>query len=299
MSKFAYFLLFASFLALIVVAGAPIISRASPPMPSMILRSKLKADYGSEYVEALLSPLRVSLVSEVYHDQAVSVEEIAAIENNLIDMLKSPVPTATARDFEGSLPHTATTTVTITPTSTSTSSPTSTSTSTPLPTRTATRTITKPPPEPTKKPGTPTISLTPSDTPTPTKSPTPIIDIADPVVHLNRLRGGQDGSECRLTIDFGVEDPAPSLGVEDSKVVLKFEYPNGSGNYLYPSLTGGGDWQGVPGTKWVGSYSGSQSGLSPDSEITAWVRVTDNAGHFVSALGIVLEIDSSCNALRQ
>ena len=92
----------------------------------MIPRSKLKADYGSEYIDALLSPLRISLVSEVYHDQAMSVEEIAAIENKLIDMLKSPVPTATARDYGGSLPHTATATVTNTPTSTSTSTPTAT-----------------------------------------------------------------------------------------------------------------------------------------------------------------------------
>ncbi len=272
----------------------------------MKIRSRLEADYRSESIAALLSPLRISIVSQVYHDQALSVEEIAAIENRLIELLQSPVPTATARDFEGSLPFTATPTVTNTPTTTSTSTPTSTSTRTPLPpTRTPTKTKTEPPPKPTKKPETPTITLTPSDTPTPTLSPTPIVDLDDPAVHLISILGERDGVECKLTIAFGVQDPAPSLGVEDSNVKLKFEYPKGSGNNLYPPLTGGGSWQGVPGTRWDGSYSGTQSGLSPDSEIKAWVKVTDNAGHSITALGVVLKINEieddsdDCKALQQ
>jgi hypothetical protein len=122
------------------------------------------------------------------------------------------------------------------------------------------------------------------------------VDVEDPLIKLTHLSGA---GGCTVTIGFGVEDPAPSLGVKDSNVELKFENPKGSGSYFYPSLTGGGDWQGAPGTKWVGSYSGSQSGISPVSEIKVWVKVTDNAGHSVSALGIVLEIDSNCNPLQQ
>jgi hypothetical protein len=296
LSKFAYFLLISICLVLLVVAGTPIISKAAPQIPSMKLRSRLEADYQLESFADHLSPLRISIVSDVYQDQVLSVEEIAAIENRLIESLQSPVPTATARDFEGSLPFTATATNTNTPTSTSTSTPTSTPTRTPLPTRTPTKTNTKPPPKPTKKPETPTITLTPSDTPTPTLSPTPIVDLDDPLIKLTHLSGA---GGCTVTIGFDVEDPEPSLGVKDSNVELKFENPKGSGSYFYPSLTGGGNWQGAPGTKWVGSYSGSQSGISPDSEIKVWVSVTDNAGHSVSALGIVLEIDSNCNPLQQ
>jgi len=183
------------------------------------LFSRLVPDYGSDNLGDVFRTLRLTIVRELTGD-------------GLEQQLLLPVPTATWRDFAGAAPYTAT--PTNTPTSTNTPTPTSTATATNTATRrpTSTRTPTekaeeKPTPPPTN---TPTITPTPSDTPTPTSTPTPIPDVAGPDVILERIEGTHESSTCMFTIDFSVEDPEPSAGVEDSQVHLFYEYPIGSGD---------------------------------------------------------------------
>ena len=68
----------------------------------------------------------------------MSSDDAAGQSQAMAELMKSPVPTATARDFQGAKPFTATPTVTPVPTETPT--PTPTNTCTPRPTATVTKT---------------------------------------------------------------------------------------------------------------------------------------------------------------
>ncbi len=98
---------------------------------SMDVRSKLLADYTADDGKSLFAALRLSILGDSLVDQGLSPEEAEkrrlALENSLDD----PVPTATALDFDGSAPYTATPTNTPRPTSTPTK------TNTPKPTNTS------------------------------------------------------------------------------------------------------------------------------------------------------------------
>ncbi|MFV1858427.1 MAG: hypothetical protein ACC647_03660 [Anaerolineales bacterium] len=250
------------------------------------LFSRLVPDYGSDNLGDVFRTLRLTIVRELTGD-------------GLEQQLLLPVPTATWRDFAGAAPYTAT--PTNTPTSTNTPTPTSTATATNTATRrpTSTRTPTekaeeKPPPPPTN---TPTITPTPSDTPTPTSTPTPIPDVAGPDVILERIEGTHESSTCMFTIDFSVEDPEPSAGVENSQVHLFYEYPIGSGD-AEASLSGGGNWLGgVPGNEWAGTYTGQIFGVSTGDRVKFSVEVKDNAGYRSLPSGFTFDVDADCRAI--
>lgn len=296
-------ILFATYSILVAVFIASLASLmrtlASPPRLTMNVQSRMAANYGRGQESRRMGALHASIFLDALRDQGLGADEARETQKAIERQLLTPVPTATARNFEGDPPFTATATLTSTPTVTTTSTNTLTPTNTPVPTWTPSVTPSKPPPKPTKKPMTPTITPTPSDTPTPTSSPTPIPDIEDPEVVLKGLQGVPSGAKCEMIVDFDVTDNAPSAGVSDSNVKLKYEYPKGSGNIQFASLSGGGAWLSGPGSTWAGSYSGTVKNLTPATEIKVWVLVTDNAGYSITALGIVLIIEASCNILEK
>jgi hypothetical protein len=122
--------------------------------------------------------------------------------------------------------------------------------------------------------------------------------VTGPDVVLNLLEGVPEASTCKFTIGFNVEDPAPSAGVEYSQIHLFFEYPLGSGDSEV-ELSGSGDWEGgVPGNKWVGSFSGQFSGVSPGENFKFRVEVIDIAGHSGAAGGFTYSVDGDCTAIK-
>jgi hypothetical protein len=115
---------------------------------------------------------------------------------------------------------------------------------------------------------------------------------------LNLLEGVPEASTCRFTIGFNVEDPAPSAGVEFSQIHLLLEFPLGSGDSEV-GLSGSGDWAGgVPGNKWIGSFSGQFSGVNTGDKFKFRVEVVDIAGHSGAAGGFTYNVDGDCTAIK-
>ena len=119
------------------------------------LRSNLSADYSQDAQGRQLGSLRLSIVSDFLRDIGFSKPEADQKQDNLVKELDKPVPTATALNFEGDAPYTATPTFTPTATNTFTPSPTPTFTNTPTPKPTRTPTKTPEPPDPTDTPSYP------------------------------------------------------------------------------------------------------------------------------------------------
>jgi hypothetical protein len=170
---------------------------------SMEVRSRLLADYNPDDGQSLFAALRLSILGDSLRDQGLSPEEAEKQREALEDTLDDPVPTATAIDFEGNAPHTATPTNTTTPTNTPT--PTATPTNTPRPTATKTST-----PKPTNTPK-------PPNTAVPVDNIHPVI--ADPgtldVVSV---------SACEVQVyvmDAQVTDADPSSGIKWVKMKYK------------------------------------------------------------------------------
>jgi hypothetical protein len=143
-----------SVLLVVWIAAALLLSSASAgPLPiSLNLRSRLKADYGSDDVFGPLKVFRLSIINDRLLDGGLSIEEAEAQSEAIGSAFDQPVPTATALNFRGDAPYTAT--YTNTPTSTATpvptDTPTATATKTPRPTKTRTPIPTdtpEPPPE--------------------------------------------------------------------------------------------------------------------------------------------------------
>jgi hypothetical protein len=115
---------------------------------------------------------------------------------------------------------------------------------------------------------------------------------------LTVLEGIHESATCRFTIGFDVEDPRPSAGVESSQVHLLYEYPLGSGD-KEAGLSGGGDWVGgVPGNKWIGSYTGQISGVGTGDRFKFRVEVTDIAGNSGAAGGFTYSVNADCAAIE-
>lgn len=181
---------------------------------SLQVGSRLNADYSAEGGESV-GAFRLSIVGEALHDEGLSPEQVGEQSEALKEALNSPVPTATARDFDGEDPFTPTPTFTPVPTETSTPTLTYTPTKTPLPTKTPT---TKPTKESTSKP------KPPSDT----KDPQ-ILDFGT----LSPPAGDFPG--CTGTIRvyaLKVVDQEYSSGIKWIK--LKYRDPV-SGSYVYSS----------------------------------------------------------------
>ena len=165
----AAFFLFLLLLLLWIAAAFLLNSASAGSLPfSVSLRSRLAADYSPDEFSGSQGVFRLSIFNEVFHDMGLSPEEAEERSEEIKIAMGSPVPTATARNFEGDDPFTAT------PTPQPTSTVTWTPTETPIPTSTYKPTET---PEPTKEPKV-EPSFTPGP-PTPCKVK-PVVEIIQP-----------------------------------------------------------------------------------------------------------------------
>jgi hypothetical protein len=245
------------------------------------LRSKLSADYSQEGSQGVLGAFRLSIIGDALRDLGLTPKEADQQTAGIKIALNDPVPTATALNFEGDDPYTATPTATPTFTNTPTNTPTSTPTTTPRPTKT-------PLPTSTKKPALPTA--------TPGDSTAPVI--ADPGT-LNPTLGYLGTSICSVNVDVlnaHITDVAPSSGIK--KVRIKYKVYDEGGilynSYVYSSnltmcpsggFTPSGGFDACydgPNPKFTLSISPGFSttiNSGPDLfEIHVWLIVEDNKG---------------------
>ncbi|TFH32906.1 MAG: hypothetical protein E4G99_12200 [Anaerolineales bacterium] len=230
---------------------------------SMEIRSRLLADYNPDDGQSLFTALRLSILGDTFRDQALSPQEAEKQRAALEAALNDPVPTATALDFEGNAPHTATSTITVTPTETLTPTPTFTPTNTPRPTATKTNT-----PKPT-------------NTPKATNTPVPT-DTAPPQINAWSLSPtpGPNLAQCNIQLTVDVIDPSYSEGV--SIVEAKHLIPSATPvSYNHFTITGSGIFVSGPGSDWVGTFSGpiSLSQVSALESFDVYFKVKDTAGN--------------------
>ncbi|MCJ7708523.1 MAG: hypothetical protein MUO38_13010 [Anaerolineales bacterium] len=306
---------FAIFLALLGVWAIAVWqlypAGAGPLTLRLGLHSRLQADYGPDQPGLSLAVLRLSIVEDVLRDLGFSGEEAQAQREGVEAAMAAPVPTATARDFEGSAPFTATLVPTATPTETPVPTATPVPTNTRRPTRTPTRTSPPPPP--------PTSAPTDTAPPPPTSAPT-IDDDHDPEINgmqFDPTTPPGPLSSCTIIVtDMWITDGAPSSGIDVSNVVLKYEDPNNEDTYIHfpVTQTEGPGWTADPGSSWHAHYagtiiircvtvpSGSPEGSGPMSAtaspsvviIHVWGKVTDNAGHSDVQGPYEFELTTSC-----
>lgn len=251
------------------------------------LQSRLQADYSSDEHD-VVPVFRLSIIGEALEDLGLTSGEAEAQAEALQRSLDNPVPTATARNFEGESPFTATPTDTPTRTPTPTDTPTQTPTSTPRPTSTPKPTATR-----TSVPAT----AAPSD------STGPVISGGNP----NPTPGPLTG--CSVTINvtgINVVDPGPSSGIDWVKLKYRIVGYTTCLCSSELSLSSGG-WVSGPGSTWDGVYEGSvtidlcsaiagtcpggagvRASMMPHGHLAAtgsdyvvelWFVATDNAGN--------------------
>ena len=303
---------FAIFLALLGVWAIAVWqlypAGAGPLTLRLGLHSRLQADYGPDQPGPSLAVLRLSIVEDMLRDLGFSGAEAQAQREGVEAAMGAPVPTATARDFEGGEPFTPTLVPTATPTETPVPTATPVPTNTRRPTRTPTRTSPPPPP--------PDTSVPP-----PTSTPS-IVDDHDPEINGMQFYPtpttppGRLSSCTIIVTDMWITDGAPSSGIDVSNVVLKYEDPNNEGNFIRFPVTQmeGGGWTDGPGSSWHAHYagtititgvtvpSGSPEGSGPRSStaspstviIHVWGVVTDNAGHYDHHGPYDFELTTSC-----
>ena len=277
-----------------VVAAVQLAAAAAGPVPfHLSLRSNLGADYGQDPPGRQFGWLRVSIVGDVLRDLGLGGPDSDSREDALELAMAGEVPTATALNFEGDPPNTATPSKTPQPTRTHTytptATPTSTATNTPRPTKTASPTEPPPTETPTKPPvtvaptKTPCGSVTPcpSKTPAPTKTATatktsPPIDDKPPIIadgwSLSPTPGATGSCEFRISVEgLHVIDPTYSSGI--SVVMVKYKVNGWSTDYTYSdpfTLSAGGA---TADGGWDGYYTGAVTvnvyDLTPDPAPTA------------------------------
>jgi len=257
------------FLVLMVVwVAAAVRISASAAAPSSLmssLRSRLSANYAPDAAGSSVRSLRLSIFQEVMQDLGMSGDEAAAESRRIEAGMQGPVPTATARDFEGAKPLTATPTKTPIPTET------------PVPTETVTSTP-KPKPTKTKTPA-PTAAA-----PMPTNTPSGSMDVTDPQItrfDLNPAIGGTLMSCTFQVNDLDVLDPAFSDGIDPARVYAKYDGPLTGGLQLVVIPIESGGFVSGPGSDWVASYDGpvTINNAVVGDPIDVWGKVTDLAGH--------------------
>jgi hypothetical protein len=249
---------------------------AAPSNLMTSLRSRLSANYAPDPGGSTVRSLRLSIFQEVMQDLGMSSEEAAGESQDMAAEMQAPVPTATARDFEGADPFTATPTVTPVPTETPV--PTATPTKTPRPRPTKTKT-----PVPTDAPTSgPTLVPTSTNTPsTGDTTPPMILDIdlePDPPATLN---------VCTFDVDeLEVSDPAFSAGIDAADAFVKYSRPS-LGDYFYTALSyKSGGFEGRPGSDFHAKYHGTVTLTKVfDTEtIDVYGKVKDLAGNWSAPL---------------
>jgi len=282
------------FAAALHLTGA---SAGQPGFP-LNLRSNLAADYGADPKAGRITSLRISIIGDLLRDLGIGGDD-----SGLLDGLDSPVPTATARNFQGDPPFTAT--VTPSPTPTITPSPTSTST---------------------PKPPTKTPKPTDTEEPDPTDLPD---DLVGPSISGGTLFPASgtllptcDGNDISIT-GLRIVDPGPSSGIAWVKLKYIILGP-GSTGYQFSSDIGppiSGGWTDGPGSTWDAYYkgdhtinfadgyaftsggklffrpslSGPSAALTVDPfTVEVWSIVEDNAGNQSYVLQGTYTLDGAC-----
>jgi hypothetical protein len=251
------------------------------------LMSKLSADYRADEGGRSVMLISLSIMNEALNDAmqtfGLTEEEAVAAHESVELAMSQPVPTATAMDFEGAEPFTATPTVTNTPLPTDTPTPIPTNTRrpptrTPVPTKTDTSV-----PGPTNTPSGPTATGAP---PTATSGP----DTIKPVVDASGaafLPTPGPITTCVLTVsNVHITDAIGSSGISDSQVGIK--YDPGPGYVFLYGMTHTGGFQ--IDTSWDATYSGTftLTGVTvsgpatppPYKHLDIYVFAYDNAGKF-------------------
>lgn len=254
------------------------------------LMSRLRADYRPDEGGRSVALISLSILSEAMQALGLSDDEVEAAHESMEQAMNQPVPTATAMDFDGAAPFTATPMPT----------------NTPLPTKTPT-------PEPTNTRRPATLTSQPSKTPKPTKTdgPEPTDgpdDDEDPDVLLagatwGPAPGDLPGCDVTFTMDnLRVTDSAPSSGMD--YVGFKYRIPG-----YYDDLTLGPEFNkdsgGWDGDAWDATYSGSLtievfpgwcgSDTGDDIEIQLWVKAFDNEGNEAVVWLGEYTIDDECD----
>jgi outer membrane biosynthesis protein TonB len=208
------FSIFCLLLVVWVIAAMVLNAAAEGSLPiSMHVYSDLYADYSPDVVVRPLGVFNLAIISETLKDRGYSEEEVEERAKAIEVAMNELVPTATALNYEGDLPPTATPTVTYTPTPTSTPTPTltPTSTATRIPTKTPTKTPTPKPPKKPKPSNTPTEEVTP---PSPTVTPLPQTDTPTPT-DTPTLPPPPSGHGEDVTESVGVDGAGDCLGPPD------------------------------------------------------------------------------------
>jgi hypothetical protein len=232
---------------------------------SLDMQSELVANYAPGEFGSL-GAFRISIVNDIFRDRGYSAEDAEHQAEVYRVAMNSPVPTATARNFSGDPPHTAT--PTITPTATET--PTKTF---PPPTRTKTQ-------KPTKKPSaTATVKVVKKPTKTPTNTPPPGDTKPPKIVSYELMKPpGSELTSCEFSVeDVKVVDPPFSSGIDE--VRIKYVRPSSSGDNKPLNKEWGGFVK-KPGSKWEGEFEGSieLELLNDGEEVEIWLKAKDNSG---------------------
>jgi len=265
---------------------------AGPLTLRLGLHSRLQADYGPDQPGPSLAVLRLSIVEDVLRDLGFSGEEAEAQRQGVEAAMGAPVPTATARGFQGEAPFTATLVPTATPTETPVPTATPVPTNTRRPTRTTPRT--SPPPAPTQ----------------------PATNDEDPeIISMALVPAPGPLDTCTILItDMWVTDDAPSSGIDLSDVVFKYEHPITDELIYFPATLISGGWTDGPGSGWSAHYSGSititgveitdpTGSAGPMTSapactgpvaIRVWGRVADNADNLAYSGPRTFELNTSC-----
>jgi hypothetical protein len=266
-------------LILIWAAAAVVLNTASAEgLPfSLRLRSRLSADYSVDK-SGPLKALNFSIIGDLLRDLGLTDDEAEAGEVSVRLALNDPVPTATARNFAGDPPFTATPTRTSIPTET------------PEPSATATRT-----PLPTKPP---TVTQTPS--PVKTATAVPLTDHQYPFVKDPGTISPSIGPvSCSVNVsvsDVVIQDPGPSSGIAWAKLKYKVyneDFSSHFNSYVYSSPLQLCWTNNLPGGVVEACYSGPTPafqvqifpGFAGPSDYTGthfnvkvWVLTQDNVG---------------------
>jgi hypothetical protein len=223
------------------------VASAGPLPYSPLLISNLRADYGPDALPRRLASIRLTILEDAMRALGMSEDEAEQRHQSIELAMSQPVPTATALNFEGDAPFTATASVTAVPTHT----PAPTETNTPRPTR-------RPPtntPKPTK-----TKSPRPTRTPGPTSAPTATpsgVDTTDPEVDASDADFDPppgDIDVCELHVsNVHITDAIGSSGIDGSQVGIKYN-PGTGLVYLGGMTLVSGGLQGD--TSWDGYYEG-------------------------------------------